>query len=199
MILIRVRRARGTPRAGFLRCDQSPPEPFGNRCETSQWPILDGGTDGSNPSPSSAESVANLTPSIRAPKISCRHQFAAAVTAPRRQPRRDRPRAKLQEIKARLRLRMHLEKLLNTIYMGAAGIRPGRQSKWPAQLPAGTRFLRLWDQYQAARPVPRSLHRGRRQEPALAKAGDDRRDAHVLATACVPIGTPFGVCRTTSQ
>src|SRR6202011_5161084 len=40
---------------------------------------------------------------------------------------------------------------------------------------------RLWDQSQAARPVPRPLHRGRRQEPALAKAGDDRRDAHVLA------------------
>src|SRR6266478_3202913 len=52
---------------------------------------------------------------------------------------------------------------------------PGRRS------PVGTRFLRLWDQSQAARPVPRPLHRGRRQEPALAKAGDDRRDAHVLA------------------
>src|SRR5438552_7360462 len=45
----------------------------------------------------------------------------------------------------------------------------------------GTRFLRLCDQSQAARSVPRPLHRGRRQEPALAKAGDDRRDAHVLA------------------
>src|SRR5260221_14230118 len=45
----------------------------------------------------------------------------------------------------------------------------------------GTRFLRLWDQSQAARSVPRPLHRGRRQEPALAKAGDDRRDARVLA------------------
>src|SRR5712671_2976052 len=44
---------------------------------------------------------------------------------------------------------------------------PGRRS------PVGTRFLRLWDQSQAARPVPRPLHRGRRQ--------DDRRDAHVLA------------------
>src|SRR5205823_8153065 len=37
------------------------------------------------------------------------------------------------------------------------------------------------DQSQAARPVPRPLHRGGRQEPALAKAGDDRRDARVLA------------------
>src|SRR5216683_6559998 len=52
---------------------------------------------------------------------------------------------------------------------------PGRRSL------VGTRFLRLWDQSQAARSVPRPLHRGRRQEPALAKAGDDRRDAHVLA------------------
>ena len=57
LILIRVRRASGTPRAGFLRCDQSPPEPFGNRCETSEWPILDGGTDGSNPVPSREESA----------------------------------------------------------------------------------------------------------------------------------------------
>src|SRR5207249_6754356 len=45
----------------------------------------------------------------------------------------------------------------------------------------GTRVLRLWDQSQTARSVPRPLHRGGRQEPALAKAGDDRRDAHVLA------------------
>src|SRR6202047_2904573 len=51
---------------------------------------------------------------------------------------------------------------------------PGRRSL------VGTRFLRLWDQSQAARSVPRPLHRGRRQKPALAKAGDDRRDAHVL-------------------
>ena len=57
LILIRVRRASGTPRAGFLLCDQSPPEPFGNRCETSEWPILDGGTDGSNPVPSREESA----------------------------------------------------------------------------------------------------------------------------------------------
>src|ERR1700737_4051556 len=54
------------------------------------------------------------------------------------------------------------------------GPRRGRRSL------VGTRFLRLWDQSQAARSVPRPLHRGRRQEPALAKAGDDRRDAHVL-------------------
>src|ERR1700682_4274211 len=52
---------------------------------------------------------------------------------------------------------------------------PGRRSL------VGTRFLRLWDQSQAARSVPRPLHRGGRQEPALAKAGDDRRDADVLA------------------
>jgi len=62
LILIRVRRASGTPRAGFLLYDQSPPEPFGNRCETSEWPILDGGTDGSNPVPSSAESATRLYP-----------------------------------------------------------------------------------------------------------------------------------------
>src|ERR1700730_5770240 len=37
----------------------SPPEPFGQRCGTSERPILDGGTDGSNPVPSSGESVAN--------------------------------------------------------------------------------------------------------------------------------------------
>src|SRR4029077_17462735 len=41
----------------------SPPEPFGQRCGTSERPILDGGTDGSNPVPSSSESVANLTSS----------------------------------------------------------------------------------------------------------------------------------------
>src|ERR1700730_10857633 len=35
----------------------SPPEPFGQRCGTSERPILDGGTDGSNPVPSSGESV----------------------------------------------------------------------------------------------------------------------------------------------
>jgi hypothetical protein len=51
---------------------------------------LRGGTASSNPSSSSGESVANLTSSIRAPKISRRHQFAAAVTAPRRQPASDR-------------------------------------------------------------------------------------------------------------
>src|SRR5260370_30457584 len=51
---------------------------------------------------------------------------------------------------------------------------PGRRSL------VATRFLRLSDQSQAARSVPRPLHAGRRQEPALAKAGDDRRDAHVL-------------------
>src|SRR6266550_7052375 len=38
----------------------SPPEPFGQRCGTSERPILDGGTDGSNPVPSSAESAANF-------------------------------------------------------------------------------------------------------------------------------------------
>ena len=62
LILIRVRRASGTPRAGFLLCDQSPPEPFGNRCDTSEWPILDGGTDGSNPVPSSSQSVSAVNP-----------------------------------------------------------------------------------------------------------------------------------------
>src|ERR1700730_17797711 len=36
----------------------SPPEPFGQRCGTSERPILDGGTDGSNPVPSSGESSA---------------------------------------------------------------------------------------------------------------------------------------------
>src|ERR1700731_1484458 len=34
--------------------------------------FLTGGTEGSNPSPSTGESHANLTSSIRAPKISCR-------------------------------------------------------------------------------------------------------------------------------
>jgi len=39
----------------------SPPEPFGQRCGTSERPILDGGTDGSNPVPSSGESGANFS------------------------------------------------------------------------------------------------------------------------------------------
>src|SRR5246500_1528921 len=83
----------------------SPPEPFGQRCGTSERPILDGGTDGSNPVPSSGESGANLAFSAMAPlprgdappivsneccqdlrpfqPLSCRHGIVDPVISPK--------------------------------------------------------------------------------------------------------------------
>jgi Transposase. len=45
---------------------------------------------------------------------------------------------------------------------------------------------------------PKQLDRFR-DRFTVAGAKDDRRDAQCWATACAPIGTPFGVCRMTSQ
>src|SRR5947207_4302351 len=47
----------------------SPPEPFGQRCGTSERPILDGGTDGSNPVPSTGESATNWEPARTSPAL----------------------------------------------------------------------------------------------------------------------------------
>jgi hypothetical protein len=109
------------------------------------------GTEGSNPAPSSAESVANLTSSIRAPKISCRHQFAAAVTAPRRQPASDRRYLQPATIS-------HLAIVLRMIICGRGRWR-SKSCGTSSRLCSRSLISRTGTPTASRRPLPRSIVR----------------------------------------
>jgi hypothetical protein len=119
-----------------------------------------GGTQSSNPLCSSAESVANLTSSIRAPKISCRHQFAAAVTAPRRQPASDRRYLQPATIS-------HLAIVLRMIICGRGRWR-SKSCGTSSRLSSRSLISRTGTPTASRRPLPRSSVRtGRgRSRPA---------------------------------